>query len=100
MSSNSMNQLSEDQFLHWHQEIEKKQEEQARQMKELQGHVERLQRENDQLLAQIEKNCNLGKDVRDSVRVMHPISCNRGKEPIIPDDVDTPTDDELSSNNP
>ena len=28
---------------------------------------------------------------------MHPIARNRGKEPIIPDDVDTPTDDELSS---
>ena len=28
---------------------------------------------------------------------MYLISRNRGKEPIIPDDVDTPTDDELSS---
>ena len=28
---------------------------------------------------------------------MHLIACNRGKELIIPDDVDTPTDDELSS---
>ena len=28
---------------------------------------------------------------------MHPITRNRGKEPIIPDDVDTPEDDELSS---
>ena len=28
---------------------------------------------------------------------MHPITCNRGKEPIIPVDVDTQTDDELSS---
>ena len=27
---------------------------------------------------------------------MHPIAHNRGKEHIIPDDVDTPTDDELS----
>ena len=47
MSSNLMNQSPEDQFLHWHQEMEKKQEEQVRQMKELQGHAERLQREND-----------------------------------------------------
>ena len=30
---------------------------------------------------------------------MHQITRNRGKEPIIPDDVDTPTDDELSSIN-
>ena len=28
---------------------------------------------------------------------MHPIARNRGKEPFIPNDVDTPTDDELSS---
>ena len=28
---------------------------------------------------------------------MHPIACNRGNESIIPDDVDTPADDELSS---
>ena len=63
MPTNLMNQSLEDQFLHWLQEIEKKQEEQARQMKELQGHDERLQRENDQLRAQIEKSHDLGKDV-------------------------------------
>ena len=51
MPSNPMNQSPKDQFLHWCQEMEKKQEEQARQMKELQGHAERLQRENDQLWA-------------------------------------------------
>ena len=28
---------------------------------------------------------------------MHPIACNRGKEHIIPNDVDTPANDELSS---
>ena len=66
-------------------------------MKELQGHDERLQRENDQLWAQIEKNHNLGKDVRDIGQAGHPITCNRGKEPIILDDVNTSADDELSS---
>ena len=30
---------------------------------------------------------------------MHPIACNKRKEPIIPDDVNTPEDDELSSGN-
>ena len=65
-------------------------------MKELQGHAERLQGENDQLRAQIEKSRDLGKDVRDSGRAVHPIARNRGKEPIIPDDVDTPAYDELS----
>ena len=28
---------------------------------------------------------------------MHPITRNKGKNPIVPDDVDTPADDELSS---
>ena len=42
MSSNLMNQSPKDQSLHWHQEMEKKQEEQVRRMKELQGHVEPL----------------------------------------------------------
>ena len=72
----------------------KKQEEQARHMKELQSHAKRLQRENDQLRAQIEKSRDLGKDVRDSSRVVHLIALNRGNELIILDDVDTPTDDE------
>ena len=47
--------------------------------------------------AQIEKSRDLGKDVRDNGSAVHPITRNRGKEPIIPDDVDTPVDDELSS---
>ena len=65
-------------------------------MKKLQGHSERLQRENDQLRAQIEKSHDLRKDVHDNDLVMHPIARNRGKDPIIPDDVNTPADDELS----
>ena len=51
MTRNLVIQLPEDQFLHWHQDMEKKQEEQARQMKELQERVEHLQRENDRLRA-------------------------------------------------
>ena len=35
MSSNPVIQSPEDQFLHWRQDMEKKQEEQARQMREL-----------------------------------------------------------------
>ena len=49
------------------------------------------------MLAQIEKSCDLGKDVRDSGQAVHPTAHNKGKEPIIHDDVDTPIDDELSS---
>ena len=45
MSSNLLIQSPEDQFLHWRQEMEGKQEEQARKMKELQSYVECLQHE-------------------------------------------------------
>ena len=47
----------------------------------------------------MEKSCNLGKDVRDGDRAVHPITRNKGKEPIIPNDVDTLANDELSSGN-
>ena len=63
----------------------------------LQGHAERLQWENDQLQAHMERSRDLGKNVRDSGQAVHPIARNRGKEPIIPNNVDTPTYDELSS---
>ena len=76
--------------------MERKLEEQARQLKVLQGQVERLRRENDQLPAQIEKSRDLGKDMRESGRAAQLIACYYGKEPIAPDDVDTPMDDELS----
>ena len=66
-------------------------------MMELQGHVEHLQCENNQLQAQIEKSRDLGKDVRDNGQAVHQIACNRGKEHFIPDDVDTLADNELSS---
>ena len=68
-------------------------------MKELPDHVERLQRENDWLRAQVEKRRDLGgRDVQDSGRALHPIPRNKGKEPIILDEADAPVDDELSSN--
>ena len=66
-------------------------------MKDLQGHAECLQRENDQLRAQIEKSHFLGKDVRDNGQVVHPIARNKGKETIILEDVNTLANDELSS---
>ena len=100
MSSNPMIQSPEDQFLHWHQDMEKKQEEQARKIRELQDHAKHLQRENDRLWAQVEKRCNLGKkDVLDSGQTRHPIASDKGNEPIVLDDVDTLDDDELSSRN-
>ena len=56
MSSNPANQPIEDQFICWRQEIEAKQEEQARQMAELREHVNRLQQENEGLWARLETN--------------------------------------------
>ena len=55
MTSIPMNQSLEDKFLHWHQDMERKQEEQARHMKDLQDQAERFRHENDHLRAQIEK---------------------------------------------
>ena len=46
--------------------------------------------------AHIKKSRNLGKNVQDNGRTVHPIARNREKEPIIRDDIDTPTDDKLS----
>ena len=73
MTSNSMIQSPEDQFLHWFQDMEKKQEEQARQMRELQDRVEHLQHENNHLQAQVEKRHDLGeRDMQDSSQARHP----------------------------
>ena len=56
MSSNQVNQPTEDPFLRWRQEMEAKQEEQARQMAELHEHANRLQQENERLQARLETN--------------------------------------------
>ena len=76
--------------------MERKQEEQARLMKELQGQVERLRCENDQLRAHIEKS---RKDTQDNSRYVQPITRDKEKGPVVLDVVDTPTNDELSSDN-
>ena len=47
----------------------------------------------------MEKSRDLGKDVRDDDQAAYPITRNKGKEPIILNDVDTLADDELSSGN-
>ena len=75
--------------------MERKQEKQARQKHELQARAKCLQRENDQLQSQVEKNVELGKDVQSDDRAEHPVVCNKGKEPIISYN-EAPTDDELS----
>ena len=67
-------------------------------MRELQDRAEHLQRENDYLLAQVEEMWDLGeKDVQDSDQAKNLTVCNKGKEPIVPNNIDTPANDELSS---
>ena len=63
MSCNPMTQSPEDQFFHWRQDMERKQEEQVRKMKELQSHVEGLQRNNDQSQAQIGESHEPGRGI-------------------------------------
>ena len=69
-------------------------------MRELQDLVEHRQRENDHLRAQVEKMHNLGeKGMQDSGQPKHMTARNKGKEHIVPDNMDTPTNDKLSSGN-
>ena len=95
MSSNPANQPIEDQFLRWRQEIEAKQEEQAKQMAELRDHSNSLQQENERLQTSLETN--RGENSRGSVHLAPPTQPNKGKEPILMGESDPPTDDELSS---
>ena len=82
MTSIPMNQSPEDQFLHWRQDMERKQEEQARQMKELQGRAERLRSENDQLRAQIEKVAILEKTREIAVAMNDQSLVIKGRGPL------------------
>ena len=95
MSSNLANQLIEDQFLYWRQEMEVKQEEQARQMAELREHANRLQQENERLRTRLETN--RGDNSKGPIHPPSPAQPNEGKEPILMGESDPPTDDELSS---
>ena len=54
MTSNPANQSLEDQFLRWRQDMEAKQEEQARKMAELQSRPDHLQQENNRLRTHLE----------------------------------------------
>ena len=95
MSSNPANQPIEDPFLRWSQEMEAKQEEQARQMVELREHENCLQQENKRLLAHLETN-----GVENPQGAAQPIpltQADKGKGPALPNHSDHPVDDELSS---
>ena len=94
ISSNPANQPIEDQFLYWCQEMEAKQEEQAKQMVELRKHANRLQLENERPRTRLETNW--GENSRGPVHPTPPTQPNKGKEPILMGESDPPTNDELS----
>ena len=78
--------------------MEKKQEEQARQMKELREHAEHLQSENDHMQAQVEKIRDLDEgDTQETGLAKLLVVRDKGKKAIVLDDVDILADDELSS---
>ena len=94
MSSNPANPPIEDRFLRWRQEMEAKQEEQARQMVKLREPTDRLQQENDRLRTRLESSRPGNPQ---GVAQNEPIArANKGKEPDLPDHSDHHVDDELS----
>ena len=64
-------------------------------MVELRNRVDHFQQENDHLWARLEED--RGENAQGSSHPVPLIKQNRGKEPILPDDSDVTTDDELSS---
>ena len=75
--------------------MEAKQEEQARQMAELQNHATCLQQENDRLKTCLE--ADRGENIRRCTHLAPPVQPSKGKEPIMLGDSDLPADDEFSS---
>ena len=102
MVSNPVNQSLEDQFLRWRQDMEAKQEDQARQMIELQSCADHLQQENDRLRARLEKDRGGGGgggggNARGSSHLAPLVKQNKGKEPILQSDNDATMNNALSS---
>ena len=95
MTRNPANLALEDQFLLWCQELEARQEEQARQVAELHEQANRLREENERLRTQLE--AGWAEQSREPPRLFPPSRPSKGKEVAVSDDIDLPTDDELSS---
>ena len=95
MANNLANKSLEDQFLCWCQDMETKQEEQARHMTELHSCADHLQQENDRLQARLEED--RGKNARGSNHPSPSVKYNEGKEPILSGDSDAAANDEFSS---
>ena len=94
MSSNPTNHPPEDQFLLWRQEMEARQEEQARQMVELREHANQLREDNERLRTRLE--ANQAEKSRGPPRPLPLSRPDKGKEAVVPDDINLLADDELS----
>ena len=75
--------------------METKQEEQDRQIAELQSCADHMHQENDRLQDRLEED--QVENTRGSRHPAPPVKQNKGKELIRPDNNDAPTDNELSS---
>ena len=95
MTRNPANLAPEDQFLLWRQELEARQEEQARQVAELHEQTSQLREENEGLRTQLE--AGWAEQSREPPRPFPPSRPGKGKEASALDDIDLPADDELSS---
>ena len=95
MTRNPANLAPEDQFLLWRQELEARQEEQARQVAELLEQANRFREENAGLRTQLE--AGRAEQSREPPHLFPPSRPDKGKEATAPDDIDLPADDELSS---
>ena len=95
MTSNLANLAPEDQFLLWRQELEARQEEQARQVTELRVQANQLREENERLRTQLE--ASQAEQSREPPRPFPPSRPGKGKGIAAPNDIDLPADDELSS---
>ena len=95
MTSNLVNPAPEDQFLLWRQELEARQEEQARQVAELLVQANQLWEENERLRTQLE--ATRAEQSGEPPRPFPPSRPGKGKGIVAPDDINLPTDDELSS---
>ena len=95
MSSNLTNLPHEDQFLLWCQEMEARQEEQAKLVAELREHANRLQEDNESLRTRLE--AFQADKSRGPPHPLLPSRPDKGKEASVPDDIDLLADDELSS---
>ena len=95
MTSNPVNLAPEDQFLLWRQELEERQEEQARQVAELRVQVNQLREENELLQTQLE--ASRAEQSREPPHPFPPSRPGKDKEVVVPNDIDLPADDELSS---